>query len=138
VNASGNSKHQLHGFPVAAWRGSTTQAVAPSTAKRWRTNPRHWSTRPPGQGEAAGLPFVAVVAEGIVGVEGDEVVSFGSAAFRAVDAISKKAQQSHGAQGGNGMFSPVFPRIRSLSTGRSLEYRGPSFEMFFKNLRQKR
>jgi adenylate kinase len=42
--------------------------------------------------------------EGIVGVEGGEVVSFGSAAFRAVDAMSKKAQQSHGAQGREGML----------------------------------
>jgi len=45
-----------------------------------------------------------VAAEGIVGVEGGEVVSFGSAAFRAVDAMSKKAQQSHGAQGKEGML----------------------------------
>jgi hypothetical protein len=59
--------------------------------------------RPPGQGEAAGSPFAAVAAECIVGVEADEVVSFGSAAFKVVDTISKKAQQSHSAQGRKGM-----------------------------------
>jgi hypothetical protein len=79
-----------------------------------------------------------VAAEGIVGVEGGEVVSFGSAAFRAVDAMSKKAQQSHGAQDRKGMFSPVFPRIRSLSTSRSSEYRRLLSEKFLENLRQKR
>jgi hypothetical protein len=59
--------------------------------------------RPPGQGEAAGSPFAAVAAEGVVGVEGEEVVSFGSEAFRVVDTMSKKAQQSHGAQDREGM-----------------------------------
>jgi hypothetical protein len=44
-----------------------------------------------------------VAAEGVVGVEGEEVVSFGSEAFRVVDTMSKKAQQSHGAQDRKGM-----------------------------------
>jgi hypothetical protein len=79
-----------------------------------------------------------VAADGIVGVEGGEVVSFGSAAFRAVDAMSKKAQQSHGAQGREGMLQPVFPWIRSLSMGRCLEYRWHLSEKFLENLRQKR